>query len=451
MANTQYKTTTLAPFCIETDSLAGSWPSPMRREPFAGAMRSQDSVLDGRRILLSQHGGGGAEFLVDNTGTGGASQVYPDATTWRATGKARTELAPGSVLVCRVVAVRSGPSEYHLGTGMGSWENAGNGGAVRFEIDYTNTAAQTAAETVQFGLLPTGDADGLEDTAAGSAWLNLEHRVKVGIRPGADLAEQAKWSEWPTVDLQISHRAGARVVHATIAEEAYEHVTLHTNASGSTANGVHHVAGLPSSIRYPVEEEEDGATYEEHRHGVHRLLYVAARQTARLGPRLAHWYAWDEVAAGPTDDDATPREAAGTTKVRPSWSFANANTTWDADAPGFWMPATRRAPENLASRVDGAASSPVVLRCLCAFAGTGSATGYLRVQTSPRSWLDLEVDQATVGTTVQWVTVTGWLETSIASDDTYPLAQDFAWTSDGGETLQVYGWDLSYGDSVTAL
>lgn len=445
MADTEWKRTTLGQGYAPASSLDLSQPRSLRREPFEIAHRAQDSVLDGRRVLASQHAGGVAEWLVDNTGTGAASQAYPNATTWRVAARARTELAPGQSLVVRVLAARSGPSEYF--DSLLGWLNAGNGGAIKVELDYENVAGQTASMQVQHGIQPTGDPDGLEDTAAGSVWGSLVHKVTTDIRPSSESAELAKWSEWPSVDAKISHRAGARIIHATVSEEAGEHVAGHTVTDETTVNGRAPAGPWPVAVRKPLEEEPDGATYEEHRHGVHRLLHVAARQTERVGPRIAHWSAWDEAAAGPAGTEAKPVAITSSTFSRVSWS--GSQSTWVAAAPGFYMPATRRAPENLASRVDGAASSPVRLRVYCRFSGAGSNTGTVRFWAAARSWVDVEISQASVGTTWQWVTATGWLETAVASDDAYPVLQDFARTTGG--TLQILDWDVSYGEYETGL
>lgn len=449
MANTQWKRTTLGKGYAPASSLDLSQPKSLRREPFELAHRAQDSVLDGRRVLASQHAGGVAEWLVDNEGTGDpTTQAYPDATTWRVVSRARTELAPGQGLVVRVLAARSGPSEFYgVVDATTAWHNAGNGGAIKVELDYENVAGQTASLQVQHGILPTGDPDGLEDTAAASVWGSLVHKVTTDLRPSSESAELAKWSEWPSIDVKISHRAGARILHATVSEEAGEHVVEDDVTDETTVNGVSPAGPWPVTVRKPLEEEPDGATYEEHRHGVHRLLYVAARQTERVGPRIAHWSAWDEAAAAPADTQADPVEITSTTFSRVSWS--GSQSTWDADAPGFYLPPTRRAPENLPSRVDGAASSPVRLRVYCRFSGAGSNTGTVRFWATARSWVDVEIGQASVGTTWQWVTATGWLETAVASDDAYPVLQDFAKTTGG--TLQILDWDVSYGEFETGL
>jgi hypothetical protein len=444
VANTPYKVTELAKEYIAASSLAASYPSPLRREPFAAAMRSQDSVLAGRRLLVSQHTGGCNEWLVDSVATGGFGQSKPLATVWRVVARARTELMAGAVLVARVIAVPSGATEYF---GAGSrYLFDGASGAVRFVIDYINTSVQTASETVIMPLASSDQADGVEDdSTAGRAWQQLQHRAVLNVRPAdvaEDQAEAAKWSEWPTVTMSVEHRGGARVVHASLAEEVYTHTVADIVDAATTCNGIKKEQTLVSV--YPVEDEADGATYEEYRHGVHRLLNVAARQTARVGPRICHWTAYSEELSEVADTEADAIAITSATAVRVSWQHANANTTWLADAPGWDIPQTRRLPEHLSSRLSGAAVSPVRLRVYARFSAVGGDTGYLRVQSTARSWVTVAIDQATIGTTWTWVTITGFLEANTAGDDAYAIVQDFAWTTGG--TLELRAWDLSYGD-----
>lgn len=447
MANTQYKKTTLAKGYVPASSAELSSPAVLRRAPFVAAHRSQDSVLDGRRLLASLHGGAGGAWLSDGTvGVGAGAQAHPDAVTWREVHRVRTEQAPGQVVHVRCLAARSGPAEFDQPS-TGTWELATLTGSIKIDLTWTNTAAQTATRSVQWGLPGTGDAEGLEDTGAGSVWQSLLHKV-IQLPPGPGnqaitASEQVKWSEWPTIDVVVSHRGGVRAIHTSVVEYAGEHVTLHTTTSATTANGA---ADWPPYIRRPLEEEADGGAYEEHRHGTHRLLYAAARQTERVGPRLARWSAYDELDAEPADSTPDPVQVTSSSFRRVSWGVANTNTTWDANAPGFDMPQSRRAPENLPSRVSGAASSPVRARVYCRFTTSGSQVGVLRLQSTPRSWIDVNIRQATVGTTWQWVAANGWLETAIAGDDSYPILQDFAKVSVGFGTLEIREWELAYGD-----
>lgn len=432
----------------DAGSLQVSWPSPLRREAFARLARMQDTVpAAGFRVLVSQHNGGCDEWLSDNTPTGGGSQSKPLKNTWRVVCRARTELMAGCALVARAISVPSGATEYLDGDGL-DWLNDGNGGAAKFSINYANVDGQTDSKTVHFELAASAEPDGVETATPGAAWSQLQHHVAPIVRPDAavdNLEETAKWSEFPTVSVDVSHRGGARVLHATLSEIPYEHVVAH-NVSGTTYNG--QPKSLAMVDRFPVEKTADGATYEDNRFGVHRVLHVAARQRQRVGARIFHWSAWSEKSAGVTDTEADAVQVTSTTPVRLS---QGTNTTWDPDAPGFDCPPSKRAPENLRSRLSGAAQAPWRVRVYCRFASAGSEFGFFKVQTSPRSWVTIKISQATVGTTWQWVTATELLETNVASDDTYCSGQDFVWVSDAGEPLEVRDFDVSYGDYEVAV
>jgi len=445
VANNPYKKTELARAYFPASSLGASWPSALLREPFAKAMRTQDSTLAGRRLLVSQHTGGCDEWLVDNTATGAFTQSKPGPLVWRVVARARTELAAGQVLTARVIAVPSGATET---IGAGSlYLYDGASGQIRWTIDYANANAipDTATETVTLGLAQSAEPDGVEDTSQpGRAWQQLQHRAVLGVQPAAvanDPAELAKWSEWPTITVTVEHRGGARVVFSSLTEEPSEHAVADTVTSATTANGIDPTYKLQGV--YPVEEEEDGVTYEEHRHGVERLLYVAARQSERIGPRICHWSSHSEERTEPTDTEADAVQVTSASQVRVSWQDAGSNTRWDPDAPGWDIAQAQRHPEAL--RLSGAAVSPVRLRVYARFTGAGSAIGYLSAQSSERSRVIVSIPQATVGTTWTWLTITGFLETNIAGDDTYAIVQDFAWVTTGG-TLEIRYWDLSYGD-----
>lgn len=447
MADTEYKVTPLAKVYYPASSRAGSHPSPLLRDIFTKAARSQDSVLNGRRLAVSQHPGGCDEWLVDNQATGGGTQTKPDSTTWRVVHRTKFELMPGSVLIARVLAVPSGATEEFV-VATATWDNDGNQGAVKFSLSYDNVAADSDSQTVQIELPPSAEDDGVELADAGAAWSQLQHHVVVNVRPSAvanDPAELAKWSEWPTVTCAVEHRGGARVVHASLCEESYEHAIAHDETS-TTVNGM-----KPDQIvtdPYPIEETSDGGSFEDHRFGVHRLLHTANMQTARVGPIIASFSAYSEENTEVTDTETDAIAITSTTPVRVSWRDANANTEWDADAPGFDVVQSRRNPENLSTRLSGAATSPVRIRVYCRFSGAGSATGYFRFQTSPRSWVTLSLSQSTIGTTWGWRTITGFVETNVAGDDAYCIGQDFAWVSAG--QLEIRYFNVTYCDYAVA-
>jgi hypothetical protein len=443
MSDTKYKKTEptrdqLAP----ASSLDLSYPSELRRPPAEAMAVAQDSIVaSGRRLLFSRTTGGAHEFLVDNTATGGGTQGKPDAVTWRRVGEARTEQAPGTALVVRFLAAPAGASEYFDAL---NWPLSGVGGESRVIVTWTNEDGQTATATAARTWLGEEDADGAEQQDPGAQWSQLQHFVVPVMRPpdvANDLAEAAKFSEWVTVDIVCEDKGGARVIHISVWEVPASHVNEHddeeTTYTGSSTSW---------ETNRPQIEAADGATFEEHRYGIFRSMDVAARQSARVGPMVAQWTAYDERAAAPADADVTPKTTTSTTNVRIS---NGTNTTWNTNAVGWFVMGTGRAPENLPPRVSGASSIPVLCRVLARFAAAGTGTGTIRWQPTDRSWVELTLDRAVVGTTYGWFEVRGWIEASISSDDFWPCLQDFFRVTGAGTELEVRAWTVSYGDYPT--
>ena len=436
MPDTQYKQTTLPASAESPSTLQLSDPSELLRPPWVKASRAQNTVLGARRAVTSRHMGGSDEWLVDSSTPGGASQKFPDPDAWREVLRSRFEMLPGQVLVGRCLAVPSGATEIKP-VGL-PWKQHGVQGQSRFSVTWTDHAGATTSETALFNPSASPNADGSEDTDTGSAWLAVEHLVVPVVRPsgaGLTLATTEQWSEYVTVEVITQDRGGARIIHATLSEEPANHVALHSDTAVSV-NG----AGPNWPTKYPQEDHEDGATYEENRYSTRQALRVAERQTERVGPKIAAWGSYAESLA--EVDDLVPDTVTtpSTTYVRVS---AGPNTAWDADAVGFDIMASARAPENLSTRVSGAASCPVRVRVYCKFNTTGSNTASFKLQSSPRSLVEIPISQTTIGTTLTMIEVTGWLECNIASDDGYAKIQDFYKTS--GDTLEIAAWDVSYG------
>jgi hypothetical protein len=438
MPDTEFKKTNPLPLAVTPSPSALSDPAELLRPPFVRASTAQDTVLGARRVLVSRHGGGSDEWLVGNTAPGGGSQQYPDPDAWREVARMRAEQMPGTVLVARALAVPSGATEVQ--PPLAAWKQHGVQGRTRFAVTWTDEAGTTTSATATMMPGAAPDAEGAEETGPAASWAQVQHLVVPIVRPsgaGVDLATSETWSEFVTVDAIAQDQGGARIIHATLAEEVLEHVALHSNRA-VTVNGAPQSGNWPN--KYPQEEHEDGATYQEHRFGTHRALAVAERQTHRVGPKIAAWSAYTESAALVTGV-GVPVSVTSTTPVRIS---AGPNTAWDADAVGFDITMSARAPENLPTRVSGAASCPVRCRAYVSYNQAGANTGEVIFWSSPRSKVAIPVSQAAVGTTATWVEITGWLETNIASDDGYAIVQDFAATT--GDTLQVWAWDISYGD-----
>jgi hypothetical protein len=429
MSDTENKVTVQSPEFVTAGSLALSHPSELLRTPAETMARSLDSTLGGRRVVLSRHTGGSHEWLVDNTATGGVTQAHPDAVSWRRVAFARFEQQAGTALVVRVIYVPSGASEFF---GLATWDLSGVGGQVRVVVDW-DIDGSSATTTVERTLDGEEDADGAE-------LQEDQHTVATIVRPPNapnDFAKARTYSEWVTTTLAVEDRGGARVIHVSVTEVPVDHVALHDDEEPT-------LTGSKSAweTNRPQIEAPDGATYEEHRYGSFRGMQAAARQSARVGPIIAQWSAYSERDALPADTDVTPRTTTSATFVRIS---RGTNTAWDTDEVGWFVMGTQRAPEHLSTRISGAGSVPVLIRVEARFAGVGAVVGVCRFQSSDRVYIDVNVDQAVVGTTWTVVTQRGWLEASVVTDDFWPVLQDFFHT-DGAEQLEVRSFTVSYGD-----
>jgi hypothetical protein len=447
MSNAQFKSAEL-PKTIkpgQTGAIAAvSAPSPLMSAPWKTALRGADFVPAAYRLVYSQHSGGSNEWAVGNFATDPLKVApdYPDPETYRIVARTRFELAPGCALRVRAVAVRSGMTEAQ--DGDGDYPPFGAGGSVRVSLDYTNVDSDTDSTEAELQLPASNETDGYEPTTAGGSWGALLFKAALLVHPDAAInsaSEQAKWSEWPTVDAVFEQRGGARVIHTSLTEVPLRHVAAHTDEDVS-------IHGWPVGDQVPEQrptiEAKDGATYEEHRFGVHRGLRTAERQTRRAGPIIAAWSSYTEAGAeiGDTENDAV--SVASTTFV--GLSIGSSVTSWSTNNPGHDIAGhyARPMPENLSERLDGAAAIPVRCRVYARFTTTGSNTGYVKFQSSARSWVTVAVPQNAVTTSYAWHDVTGWLECTAAPDDDYPVLCDFARVTGG--TMEVRDWAVEYGE-----
>src|SRR5690606_29911705 len=124
----------------------------------------------------------------------------------------------------------------------------------------------------------------------------------------------------------------------------------------------------------------DGADYEERRYGLLQALNVAERQGRELGPIIASGGSYAENLAEVTDTDPDAIEVSSTSFV--GLSVGSSFTTWSSDAPGYAIAGyyARRNPENLPTRLDGAATIPIRIQAHARFTGAGSNKGYIRFQ-----------------------------------------------------------------------
>ena len=433
MPDTPYKTTIPPPSQhAEQAALALSWPKPFVRAPWAGAMLSQDTSFNGRRILLAHHNGGSGEWQVGNVSVGDAevSQTYPEVDTWRTVMESRATLGPGSVLELRALFVPSGLAQREVPTNV--WDPV-LGGTVRLVVGYDNGTDTDTATVELTTIKASAEADGFELVTYGAVWPQIQHIYRPGIQPLAAVAadEWAKWSEWATVDMSLDFKGGIRCIAVNVSEVPKAHAVLHTAEST-----LHDAATVPP-MEFAATKGADGVTYDEPRHGTFRALDVAARQEKRNGPRLFSFGSHSEEGAEVTDVDPDPFEFSATTFE--SLIDGSAAEGWSADAAGWDIPAAycRCTPTNLATRLyDNAAAIPVRLRLHARFT-TDAATevGTFRVATSARSWVDFTIPEESTWTEY---TITTYLEANMTTRDSAAIVQCFGKVTGG--TMQVrYG------------
>jgi len=451
MANTAFKNKTLSkfPLAVSSASRLTSWPSPLLGSAWKGALTGIDSVPVAYRQVVSQHTGGADQFMVLSSAPSSLSQDYPEPDLKRAISSTRCQLAPGCAHAVRVVAVRSGMTQKWQASPP-EWIETGVQGRVEVTIGYRNKDGVPDTDSVMASiqLAPSQEDDGAESAVAGGAWGQLLFGYVPLVRPSDavdDFFEQVKWAEDTTVTITVDHYGGARVIHCSVVEIPHEHVVFHQD----TTTAIH---GWPSSIpplARPQVAADDGADYEEHRFGTSRGFAAASKASQELGPKIASWTAYGEDVAEITDTTPDAITTSSTTFV--GLSMGTTITAWSADHPGFDIAGhyAQRSPECLATRLDGAAAIPVRVRVHARFSGAGSNTGVIRFQTTERSWVEIEVDQSTVGTTWTEITTTGWLESSVAVDDPEPVLVDLCKTTGG--TLEVRYWDLEFGDQAIAV
>lgn len=443
MANTEYKTRTL-PKRIKPagpEARLTSCPAPLFGGPWRQSLGASDYTPAAFRPVLSQHTGGAGEWLVSDDAPG-HPQTHPEVDVWRTVMVVPSELAPGCALALRVVAVRSGMSEELIST----WMEHGTGGRVRVAVEFWRTSGDDDTATAELELAPSLEENGAEPSSAGASWNNLLFGylpilyTDEGIE-GEPLADRERWSENTTIIATVQHEGGARVIHCSLTELPFEHVADHETEVDVS------IHGWPPTVKPTVRPQTaaaDGTTYEEHRFGTARGFAAALRQSQRLGSTIAAWTAYAEDLAEVDDTNPDPVQVTSSTFV--GLSVGAAITEWSTDAPGYDVAGhyAARAPENLTTRLDGATAIPVRCRVHARFTAAGSNIGVVRFQVSPRSWVDVEIDQAEVGTTWTWVTITGELEGGVAADDTWPVLVDFAKVSGG--TLEIRYWRVMVGD-----
>lgn len=420
MADTQYKTVTL--YSKTQPEAAPSWNvrglAPGSYLWFERVHRSQDTLLGGHRPLLSYHHGGLTGGWVVEDGDP-ASTTYPDDSTWRVMARAKAEVAPGSNVECRVLAVRSGSED----------TNDSVYGAVRYGAAFENGANSESTAYYDSSIPGSLETYGAVGTSDGWEWLNLRYVYLEPHWPGApnqlQLVERDKWSEFSEATLSLEVQGGARVLMAQVCEVPQWHVHQH-DTDAATVHASDLIGG--KKTQGPRESASDGATYEERRFGTHRMVDVAERQETRLGPTLWTWSSHTENATAAGDAEAPAVSSTGTSFVA---LHDTSVTAWDADEPGFAMPTYYAQRDHERGTLAHSAVSPVLIRVY--HSTTVGAT--VRVQTTARSWVDIDLP-VTAG--YEWTQATAYLECDPAPDVHRATAQMLVKHDSGGSCAVRY-------------
>lgn len=443
MVDVQYKTKTLKGLQPPSPVNGGLAPNTvMRFAPFRAALAAQDAVPATSRRKLAEYGLNGSDAWHVPPGTDdptGASQLYPDGSTWRTVESQLAHLTPGCMLEAHVMYV---PAGLTAKVGGPAYHSGGAWGELRIGVTWTSEDGLSTTGPHYFGLSmegsKIGDYTGGENTDAGADWMDLRERLLENIRPpdfASDPAVAVAYSEWADVEITIELLGSPRIVHMIVYEVPLAHVTEHDNAGDVSVHAI--PAGANPFTPRPMEKAHDGATYEEHRFGTTRMLQVAARQASRLGPRLLGLSAWDEDEVDIWQQtEATPFSI---TQVAFRDIYDSTNTTYDADNPGFIIAGShaqlhRLCDPNLIMRAE-AAVVPVRVRVDAAMTG---GTGTVRVQSGAYEWVDVSV----TGARAIYQAI-GYLESQVHADHAWALAQIFARVTAG--TLTIFNISVDFG------
>lgn len=421
-----------------------SWPSALLAAAFGAPLRAQDTIFGARRIAFCSHTNGSGEWLAENVAVNALAQNQP-GDVWRTIARGRTEIAAGQSLELRMLSVPSGPIVAFFPADS-TWKLTSAGGRLRCTIDYDNVETETDQVIVERDLPASDEADAVEPAELGDSWLLLRHDYVGAIRPAAagnSLEHARRWCEWPTATFTLEHRGGVRCLALNFAEVPSEHVVPH-DSDATTMHDYPVDQGQQHPDAIPQTSQVDGATNDERRFGTRRGLQVAARQTQRLGPGGICWSSFAERTTEVTDTEADAVQFTSTTAARISVGDSTGQTAWDADAAGFDLSAcyALRTPEHLSTRISGAASVPVRARVYARFTTSGANTGSVIFAASSRSQFAVTILQLDEWA---WYTATGWLETTIAPDDGYPILQDFALVSNPATVMEIRAWEVTSG------
>lgn len=421
-------------------SLPVSFPAPMSKHWFRNACAAQDTIVAANnRIVYSQTLSGAQSLLVNNDTPDTGMQNFPEVEDERMLGIFQSQLTPGTRHFARVMYVPSGAGQWDDGGGVWGW---GISGTIKFTVKVDN-GTNTNTETYTYDLEGSNDDEGEYKEDAGGMisqmrqlrtdWLTLED---TGTK-----IEKNYWSEDTTVQITVEVTGGARVISICIWEQSWEYVQKHDQTDVTLHCYPNTIVEHPTL--YPVEEDVDGATYDENRFGVHRVMQAANKSLTRLGPMICTYSTWNDADAGDTDTGPDGIDITSTTWYNLHSGIA-ATTAWDEDYPGFDVPghfAQRwdQAAFNLI--LEGAASViPVRVFIVCSHSA-GSVDCDFLFQSTERSAF-VRTLQPTASD--EFYTFTGHLESSRDSSDIYPNLQIFCKVGSG--TLTVKFLSVEFGD-----
>lgn len=450
MSDSQWKSKKLAGLAPAFPAIGGlSANTLMRWSPLRAALEAQDHVpAQSRRVLAEYSLSGSDEWECPDDTAGdpnnaGGAQLYPGG-TWRTVGTFWSKLTPGCQLEAHVTFAPAGTVQKD--TGGGFWIHDGAWAEFRAAVTWYHSGGSTGPHYFAIAMSGSGLGayGGGEQTDPAAEWGALDEKWLEGIRPPAfdgTSATAELYSEDADVRIVLQQRGGARVVHATVSEVPYWHVQAHNDAGDVCVVGM--PAGTAPLMPLPQEDPADGATYQENRWGLTRMVQVANRQAERLGPRPLHITCYDASANEWDQTDPTPWTVTSTSFVELDNSTV---TAYDADFAAYCVAGAHaklhRLAEPLLISRDEHNTIPVRVHLDAEKSGAGAAT--VRVQAGPYSWVDLTVAS---GARAHYEVV-GYLRSQVHADDSAGALQIFARVASGG-TLSVHGISIDYGQHAS--
>lgn len=415
------------------------------------ALAAQDRIIgSGRRVVACLPLGPVDDtFAPDsNPDLAATNPTYPDSTTeYTVKRLSSLDMTPGSVLVAKVLALPSGPTQYRAD--VGEWDEDSRKGIVKFEITLTDEDSNTVtikrqisipASQLQYGKKPDND---------GECWLvafeDEEYHIPTGYDD--DAATAAKWTG-PHVkaSIAIKHIGSPRVIDLILYERPRRLVRDISEAVWPAhlySQGGQPYDQLPHT--FPVEQASgsDPAIGNE-------WAIKTARQTAKLlGPMLFAGSSWDQGTAtvlgtfsssshggnntnGTGDNEAPPIGITSTSFV----NLHTGGTTFSADQPGYAMGCgaygrdAKTSHQQLILPNNGVVSVIVGVYCT-----TGLGSGTVRFWVSPYSYIDIAIGVGGYG----WRFAAGHLECGTGPEDD-KTCSIWGKVSSGGIDLYVRDW-----------